>query len=62
MVDTGLESEKDTKRVEPRSLPSRKIVLFLVLGDNDLSPCAHSFPEDSGSLEESRRCGEGDTV
>lgn len=42
MVDTGLECEKDTKTVEPWSLPSRKIVLFLVLGDSGLSLCAHS--------------------
>lgn len=41
MVGTGLESEKDTKNFETWSLPL-KIVLLVVLGDNDLSLCAYS--------------------
>lgn len=43
MVGTGLESEKETKNFETRSLPlKKKIVLLVVLGDNDLSLCAYS--------------------
>lgn len=41
VLGIGLESEKDSNRVKPWSLPSRQIVLFLVLGDTDLPPCGH---------------------
>lgn len=42
MFDTALESGKDTNKVKPWSLSSRKILL-LGLGDNALSPCGPSL-------------------